>query len=154
MSTIDGSRMTESRNALIENNRGITIYTLNRFARTSKGTFGALFTPNDLEFATVERPWLDNKPFVSCIPEGLYECAPRWYNRGKYLAIEILDVPDRTHILFHIANHSRHVAGCVGVNERLGFEDHSIRGYDSALGFNRLMTEARDTNFKLSINNI
>lgn len=45
--------------------------TLERFAYSPFGTFGKLIY-GDKTFLTVERPWLGNKPYKSCIPEGVY----------------------------------------------------------------------------------
>lgn len=35
-------------------------------------TEGVLTLPDGQEIYTLERPWLDNEPSVSCIPEGQY----------------------------------------------------------------------------------
>jgi len=64
---------------------------------------------------TIERPWDDNRVKVSCIPAGTYELEPRRYNRGNYDAWVVMDVPDRSHILFHAANWSHDVLGCIGI---------------------------------------
>ena len=58
---------------------------LERFAYSPMGTFGVL-TVDDFECYTVERPWLDNKPRESCIPEGVYRLELGMYNRGGYPA--------------------------------------------------------------------
>lgn len=61
---------------------------------------------------TIERPWLLNKPFESCIPEGDYALNP--YSSKKYPHVwQIADVPGRTHILFHAANYAYQLAGCI-----------------------------------------
>ena len=93
--------------------------TLERFCAAETAVFGRLLAPSFSCF-TVERPWLDNRPFVSCIPEGLYPLRPRRYNRGGYETFEIADVPGRTHILIHRGNLPRHVQGCVAVGRALG----------------------------------
>lgn len=78
------------------------------------GTLGRLYWPGiDDPILTVERPWLDNAVGESCIPEGLYECRPRRYSKGGYEAVEICDVPGRTHILFHRGNWPSEVRGCI-----------------------------------------
>ena len=109
--------------------------TLRRFASCDMGTFGRLSMSDTSQAEapfeqpiytayTVERPWLDNARNISCIPAGQYLIAPRRYHRGKYDAYEVLNVPDRTHILFHVGNTPDDLAGCIAPGERLG----AIRG--------------------------
>lgn len=60
---------------------------------------------------TLELPWLDNKPMISCIPAGEHRCrrkvSPTY---GETFEIE---VEGRTHILFHWGNWVRNTNGCV-----------------------------------------
>ena len=70
---------------------------------------------------TVEKRWCDNQRSISCIPAGQYLVAPRVYHRGKYNAYEVLNVPSRSHILFHIGNTTADLAGCIAPGERLGW---------------------------------
>jgi len=59
----------------------------------------------ELEFVckTLELPWKDNERNVSCIPEGFYDVVPRQSPKyGNHL--HVLDVPNRSLILFHHAN--------------------------------------------------
>lgn len=110
-----------------------------RFAYTPVGTFGRIFVPS-FQAYTVERPWLDNKPFVSCIPEGDYQFVLGKFTKGNYAAYEILDVPGRTLIKIHIANVADDVNGCVGIGRGLGFMDdrwavtHSKETYWDMMG--------------------
>ncbi|MFA0814041.1 DUF5675 family protein, partial [Microbulbifer epialgicus] len=68
--------------------------TLTRFAYGSEATLGRLCV-GDRTFYTVERPWLGNKPFESCIPEGVYQCDP--YSSAKYPSVwELQEVPGRS----------------------------------------------------------
>ncbi len=87
-----------------------------RLVDDGQATVGRLSIADDPAAAwyTIERPWLDNKPNVSCIPCGTYLMAPRHYNRGGYDAWEVLDVPGRSHILVHVANWPKNVEGCIG----------------------------------------
>lgn len=117
--------------------------TLIRFCSAPFGTFGYLDIAG-VRLYTVERPWLDNERNVSCIPPGHYRCAPRRFFRGGYDAIEVLDVPDRTHILFHKANLPRHVEGCIGVGAQLGCLGGEWAVLRSAEGFGELMLRTRD----------
>ena len=86
---------------------------ITRFALFGDRTLGRLKI-DDLELWTIERPWINNVPFKSCIPTGQYKVkrtnSPR-FGPGTW---QVQDVPDRTHILFHVANTSADVVGCIG----------------------------------------
>ncbi len=99
--------------------------TLTRYAYTSTGTYGQL-TTQGLLLWTVERPWQDNQPWISCIPLGSYPL--RWVDSPRFGGSwEVAEVPGRTHILLHAANKPGDLAGCVGVGMRPG----DGRVYDS-----------------------
>jgi len=101
---------------------------LERFGYTPFGTFGRLIY-NDFRAFSVERPWADNKPRESCIPEGKYEV--KWYDApsfGRTLAVvggTVSLFPDNTHarsaILFHKANTMDDLLGCIGLGKSLGY---------------------------------
>lgn len=93
---------------------------LERFAYTPHGVFGKIILP-DFECYTIERPWLNNKVEVSCIPEGDYELKLGVYNRGGYPSYEVLDVPGRTHIKIHVGNTIDDIVGCISPGKSLGF---------------------------------
>lgn len=66
---------------------------------------------------TLERPWLDNQPMVSCIPAGTYTL--KWafqadLNEWHY---EVQDVPGRTGIFLHEMNYVNQVEGCIGIGQ-------------------------------------
>lgn len=95
---------------------------LERFAYAPDGTFGRLKMPNGKVFFTVERPWLGNKPFESCIPDGIYMLERRRSpvvertRGGDYLeGWEVTHVPGRTFIMIHPGNWPRNFEGCIGV---------------------------------------
>lgn len=95
---------------------------LTRFAYLETGTIGRL-THEGKTYFTVERPWLNNKPNISCIPEGFYTVER--HQSGKFNdpevyigdSWEIQQVPDRTYILFHVANTASDVLGCIGLGD-------------------------------------
>lgn len=112
---------------------------INRFAYSDKfGVFGEMDIAGT-RLVTVERPWLDNKPNVSCIPVGKYKVVPRWYNRGGYAAMEVIDVPSRSHILFHIGNTLHDSAGCILVTSQEGCIGGIWGGTGSTTAFNYFM---------------
>ncbi len=77
--------------------------TLLRLSTGDEGTFGALVLDDGFGLHTLELPWENNERSVSCIPCGTYLVettdSPRFGSVFK-----ILDVPDRTDILFHRGN--------------------------------------------------
>lgn len=69
---------------------------------------------------TLERPWLDNRRLESCIPEGTYRCTP--FNGQRFKNVwQVVDVPNRTAILFHAGNVVREIQGCILVGFGLGY---------------------------------
>lgn len=127
---------------------------LTRFAYSPEGTFGHLTMPSGKIFATVERPWLDNEPMVSCIPIGIYRCNPSYYYRGDYEAFEITGVINRSRILFHIGNYVRNTNGCILINTRHGAVGHEWCGVASRSAYLSFMTELDSQPFDLVIKNI
>lgn len=92
---------------------------LERIASLPFGMFGRIDF-GEKTLYTVEREWKNNERMISCIPNGIYTCKRGFFNRGGYETIEICDVPDRSHILFHIANFPRELNGCIGLGESIG----------------------------------
>ncbi len=104
---------------------------LNRTSQNEVQTLGTLTVFNELHnpilsLATVELPWKDNQPFISCIPPGIYTCKKR-YTKKHGLHWEIKDVYGRTVILIHIANFVSDLQGCVAVG--LHHDDIDKDGY-------------------------
>lgn len=91
---------------------------LDRFMHHPRGTLGVLRFPDQKPFYTVERPWLDNRRFESCVPEGAYILT--WQKSPKFgWCYELSDVNGRDHILIHVANYPEDVQGCIGLGEAL-----------------------------------
>lgn len=88
------------------------ILDLIRVGSSSRGTFGVLRYGAVPFVLTLERPWLDNQQRVSCIPAGRYRCA-RVRSPGFGNTFEVMQVPDRTHILFHRGNTVSETEGCI-----------------------------------------
>lgn len=123
---------------------------LSRFCYSEMGVFGEMMIEGQ-KLYTVERPWLQNLPSVSCIPSGEYRCVPRRYNRGGYDAIEITDVPARTHILFHRGNTLNDLAGCIAPGTALGFINGVWAVKRSSVAFGILMDAYGGREFGLRI---
>ena len=111
---------------------------LERFAYSPVGTFGKIIIP-EFECYTVERPWLDNKPRVSCIPEGEYPLVLGEFNRGGYPAYEVMDVPDRSLIKIHIGNTIDDVVGCIAPGKSLGYLEKKWAVSSSKKAFTEFM---------------
>jgi hypothetical protein len=91
---------------------------LTRYAYLNDKTLGRLELKgidNAAEFWTIENPWQDNEPDVSCIPEGSY--AMERYQSPSHGANtwQLVDVPNRTYIQLHVANYASDVLGCIGL---------------------------------------
>jgi hypothetical protein len=102
------------------------ILTLHRIALLEECTLGILTIEDKFFCFTVERPWLNNAPYISCIPAASYPV--KWVvtgtagNRnGRGLGVE--NVKNRSLIRIHIANTANEVEGCIGV----GMKRHDFR---------------------------
>ena len=107
----------------------MTTAILDRYAYLQDGTAGVL-TVEGRSFATVEKPWKNNQPFVSCIPEGNYQA--KSYSSMRFPDTwEIEDVEGRTYILIHAGNSPEDVEGCIAIGLSEGNRDplwiHSSR---------------------------
>jgi hypothetical protein len=71
---------------------------------------------------TLELPWKDNRPNVSCIPAGEYGAS--LYQSYKHGQVVLLDgVPDRTFIEIHAGNYTRQIEGCILVGDSIKYLD-------------------------------
>ena len=88
---------------------------ITRFVSKNENTLGRLSIDGQPFCYTIERPWIDNLPYVSCIPESIYGMVR--YDSPSYGADTWMvdQVPDRTYILFHVANVAANVQGCIGL---------------------------------------
>jgi Family of unknown function (DUF5675) len=77
------------------------------------GTNGKLECEGKLICLTIELPWKNNETKVSCIPEGKYFIKKRYSKKFQW-HLEILDVQNRSFILFHSANNAlQELNGCI-----------------------------------------
>lgn len=98
-----------------------------------------------LNLKTVELPWRYNERRISCIPEGIYEVVPRT-SRKHGLHFHVLNVQDRSLILFHVANFVRELEGCIapGLNHSDIDADGVIDVVHSRAAMERLLKVAPD----------
>lgn len=108
------------------------MFELVRYLYDEEATMGELLIGHRV-YQTIERPWLNNIPFKSCIPEGEY--LVKAYSSKKFPDVwELQDVPGRSKILIHVANFATDVHGCIGVG--LGKSGHMV--LDSKKAINQL----------------
>ncbi len=75
-------------------------------------TNGVLIFGN-IDIKTIERPWLDNRPMVSAIPEGEYLCKFSHMADHNVDHYQLQRVPDRSAIFIHIATTVDQIHGCI-----------------------------------------
>ena|SRR3990167_978716 len=93
------------------------ILVLKRMSMTPDGTYGVMLDEGKIPFCvTLELPWKDNKPEVSCIPKGEYQIkkiiSPKYGN-----VFQVMNVPNRSNILIHKGNFTTDVLGCILLGE-------------------------------------
>ena len=124
---------------------------LKRVADNEDATFGVLINCNIPFAVTLEPAWEDNKKGISCIPSGPYSCkrvkSPKFGD-----TFEILDVEERTHILFHKGNSERNTQGCVLIAEEFGRLNGKAAVLASGRGFTEFMSILKEVDeFELII---
>lgn len=119
---------------------------LQRFAYTPMGTFGRL-TIGKQEWYTVERPWADNAPSISCIPEGVYTLKQRASDvvkrstGGAYVkGWEVTSVPGRSLIMLHVGNTVDDLEGCIAPGKLLGTVSGKWAVQSSRPAFDEMMS--------------
>ena len=84
-----------------------------------EGTNGKLECEGKFICNAIELPWKNNETKVSCIPEGKYFIKKRYSNKFKW-HLEVLDVKNRSLILFHPANNALlELNGCIAPVKKL-----------------------------------
>lgn len=89
--------------------------TLTRIRTFKTSTSGILYIQTrNLRWScrTLELPWRDNQPQISCIPKGTYTCR-RILSPTFGETYQVCDVPGRSGILFHAGNTAKDTHGCI-----------------------------------------
>jgi hypothetical protein len=76
-------------------------------------TEGKLIYPDDSHTYCLERPWLNNKPSISCIPEGKYLIDRDKHGRFQWYKVREGQIVGRTNIEIHTGNKVEHSEGCL-----------------------------------------
>jgi len=102
--------------------------TLLRYNYSKVAVLGHIFHEKRYICDTLELPWIENKPFISCIPEGKYALV---YRKGDAFKVKegylLEDVKDRQGILIHVANSVNQLEGCIGVGVKSSFMLYNSR---------------------------
>ena len=124
-------------------------------------TVGKLYIGGDLLCNTIEKPYKNNEPCVSCIPAGVYELNPTTSPKfGKTYCLENpeLDVSldgitKRTHILIHKANFESQLLGCIAPVSSFGVILGKVEwaGLSSGRAYNELMELLGDESHTIEI---
>ena len=133
--------------SLARRNRRVGEIVLQRWAYHPDATLG-LIKFSDLEFWSVERPWLDNKPNISCIPLGDYKL--KWRESPKFGPTwQLEDVPGRTHILIHSANFAYQLQGCIALGTDLMGDTIAVANSRKAVNLFEEVTEGGEWTLRL-----
>ena len=128
-----------------------------RLKRSDQGTEGMLVT-GDFNCRTLELPWRNNQPQISCIPAGEYNVEIRI--SPKYGRIYwVRHVPKRTYILIHSGNYAgdkskgfkTHVMGCILLGKQSGFLGGQVAVLNSRVAVRQFMEHMDYEPFTLKI---
>lgn len=128
-----------------------------RLKRSDQGTQGKLYTYN-FSCYTLELPWRDNKPNISCIPSGEYDAKIRLSPKfGK--VYWVMEVEGRSFILIHSGNWAgdvnkgfkSHVNGCILLGKQRGILLGQIAVLNSRITVRRFIKTVGGDPFKLNI---
>ncbi len=122
---------------------------LKREIISNKAVLGSLELEGKEIAKTLENPWLNNEPYISCIPVGEY--IVKTYSSNKYPNVwELQDVEGRSYILIHSGNIEEHTQGCILVGRKWGFLGENIAVLDSRNTLEKLRS-ILDDEFLLNI---
>lgn len=118
-------------------------------------TFGVLALDDDAPICvTLERPWLNNAPNVSCIPAGQYTC--KRVNSPKFGNVfEVTGVTGRSKVLIHWGNWVTDTEGCIVLGESYAILKNEVAVAQSKAAFDEFMAKlAAVDSFQLTIKEV
>lgn len=125
-----------------------------RIEKGEEGVFGVLTLNGKVVCVTLERPWLDNQQDISCIPPDIY-IAQRHQSPEHGETFKIVNVPNRTDILFHIGNRIKNSKGCILTGSSYGELEGERAVLSSSKAFIQFMTKLEGVDsFPLQIINL
>ena len=117
-----------------------------RIERTPEAVFGVLTLDGAIVCLTLERPDLDNRQNVSCIPTGVYVCrrndSPKFGESFKFM-----NVPARSDILLHVGNTVDDSTGCVLLGSEYGELEGKRAVLESGKAFKKFMERMDGVDF-------
>lgn len=116
-------------------------------------TLGQVVLPSGKVIKSIERPWINNRPNISCYPSGTY--LAKWLERsgsGRYKRCwHVQRVPKRSGILWHVGNLVRHSKGCTLPGMRHGKLGGLPAVLSSGAGLNLMRRELEGQDFILVV---
>jgi hypothetical protein len=117
-----------------------------------KGTNGKLECEGKLICNAIELPWKNNETKVSCIPEGKYFIRKR-YSQKLQWHLEVLDVKNRSLILFHPANNAlQELNGCIAPVTKLSGPGLGLMSRKAFLRLKSMVYKALDNKESVELN--
>lgn len=102
------------------------------------GTFGVLIIDGKVFCVTLEPPDELNKSNISSIPAQQYTCER--YKSTRYPnTFQVMNVPNRTHVLFHAGNFVENTEGCILLARKFGVLKRGRGILNSGETFKRFM---------------
>jgi hypothetical protein len=94
--------------------------------QSERGTIGGLYVNDRFICFTLELPWEENKPNVSCVPAGEYIL--RWEYSAHFESNlwELKGVPGRSEVKIHVANKLSQLRGCIAVGMGIKLGDNGF----------------------------
>ena len=110
------------------------------------GTNGKLECKGKSICNTIELPWRENETRVSCIPEGKYFIKKRYSQKFQW-HLEVLDVKNRSLILFHPANNALlELNGCIAPVTKLSGPGLGLMSRKAFISLKSMVYKALDNN--------
>ncbi len=104
-------------------------------------TMGVLLIEGEAFCSTLEPPWLENRPGLSCIPPGTYDVRVTFSNRFHQMLPELFAVPGRSAIRMHAGDTVDDTEGCILLG--MGKTPHEFAASDSRSTLRRFLAWMR-----------
>lgn len=129
-------------------------FRLKRVTKSAKFTAGVLINEADgfPICLTLENPWINNDPNISCIQNGAYRGVR--YSSERFRNVYLLQqVPRRTNILIHKGNTAQDTSGCILLGSHFGILNDKMAVLDSTKAFAVFSGLVKGDDFELIICN-
>ena len=115
------------------------------------GTNGKLECEGKLICLTIELPYKNNETKVSCIPEGKYFIKKRYSKKFQW-HLEVLDVKNRSFILFHPANNAlQELNGCIAPVTKFSGPGLGLQSRNAFTKLKKILFKVLDQDKEVSI---